>query len=146
MIRLIVAALLMLPPLAAHAESAREIVISGVRAVFIEPDVDAIKRIFSKDYIQHNPMFPNGPDVLIGFVENRPDNFKYEVGAVIADEGQGLVAVHFRTEGFGPKPLIGVDIFRVEDGLIVEHWDVVQEEAGQTVSGNPMWGPALDLR
>jgi predicted SnoaL-like aldol condensation-catalyzing enzyme len=49
--------------------------------------------------------------------------------------------VHGRYIGWGPKPLVGVDIFRIVDGLLREHWDVLQEEvpASQTKSGNPMF-------
>ena len=52
-----------------------------------------------------------------------------------------LVMVHGRYTGWGPKPLMAVDIFRVKDGKVVEHWDVMQEEvpADQTTSGNPMF-------
>jgi predicted SnoaL-like aldol condensation-catalyzing enzyme len=69
-----------------------------------------------------------------------PWNAHYEIGNVIA-EGD-LVAVHFRVVGFGPKPMVGVDILRIADGQIVEHWDVLQEEVTETVSGNPMFTPA----
>jgi predicted SnoaL-like aldol condensation-catalyzing enzyme len=49
--------------------------------------------------------------------------------------------VHGRYTGWGPKPMVAVDIFRVEDGKVAEHWDVMQEEvpAGRTASGNPMF-------
>jgi predicted SnoaL-like aldol condensation-catalyzing enzyme len=52
-----------------------------------------------------------------------------------------LVMVHGRYVGFGPKPMIAVDIFRVANGKLAEHWDVLQEEvpASATASGNPMF-------
>jgi predicted SnoaL-like aldol condensation-catalyzing enzyme len=70
-----------------------------------------------------------------------PDNFKYEPGMVVA-EGD-LVMVHGRYTGWGPKPMIAIDIFRVADGRVVEHWDVMQEEvpASETANGNPMFVP-----
>lgn len=127
------------------ADSVREIGLAGVRAVFIDRDVAAIDKLFAQDYIQHNPLFPNGNGVLKGFAQNMPDGFRYEIGNVIADEKTGMVAIHFRSSGgFGPKPRIGVDIFRVEKGKIVEHWDVLQEEVIETKSGNPMWTPSVD--
>jgi len=48
--------------------------------------------------------------------------------------------VHGRYVGFGPKPMIAVDIFRVANGKVAEHWDVLQEEVPEstTASGNPM--------
>jgi predicted SnoaL-like aldol condensation-catalyzing enzyme len=48
--------------------------------------------------------------------------------------------VHGRFTGNTPKPQIAVDIFRVIDGKITEHWDVLQEEV-DSASGNPMFDP-----
>ena len=132
-----------LAPTLSVAQSAKDIVLAGINAVFIERDVEAIDTYFSADYMQHNPMFPNGTGTLKGFASNMPEGAEYQIGNVIADEESGLVAVHFRGVGLGPKAMIGVDIFRVEDGKIVQHWDVVQEEVTETVSGNPMWTPAI---
>jgi predicted SnoaL-like aldol condensation-catalyzing enzyme len=52
-----------------------------------------------------------------------------------------LVMVHGRYTGWGPKPMIAVDIFRLKEGKVAEHWDVMQEEvsAANTTSGNPMF-------
>jgi predicted SnoaL-like aldol condensation-catalyzing enzyme len=49
--------------------------------------------------------------------------------------------IHGRYTGWGPKPLVAVDIFRVADGKVVEHWDVMQEEvpAAKTANGNGMF-------
>ena len=137
---LIVAAAIALAPSMTFAQSAKEIVLAGVDAVFVNPDVDAIDTYFSTEYTQHNPQFPNGLDVLRGFATQQPEGFAYEIGNVIADDTH--VAIHARVTGFGPTPMVVVDIFRVEDGLIVEHWDVLQPEVTETASGNPMWTPA----
>ena len=52
-----------------------------------------------------------------------------------------LVMVHGRYTGWGPKPMVAVDIFRVTDGKVVEHWDVMQEEVStaDTASGHAMF-------
>ena len=70
-----------------------------------------------------------------------PD-FKYEPGMIVA-EGE-YVMIHGRYTGWGPKPMVAVDIFRVVGGKLVEHWDVMQEEVpvSSTASGNPMFSPA----
>ena len=47
--------------------------------------------------------------------------------------------MHGRYTGMGPKVMVGVDIFRLENGKIVEHWDILQEEVAKTVSGNSMF-------
>jgi len=50
-----------------------------------------------------------------------------------------IVMAHGRSVGFGPKPMVGVDIYRVEDGRVAEHWDLLQEEVSPTSSGHPMF-------
>ena len=62
-------------------------------------------------------------------------------GLIVADED--FVIVHGRFSGFGlPVNWIAADIVRIEDGILVEHWDVIQDEATkeQSKSGNPMFG------
>ena len=73
-----------------------------------------------------------------GALGNLPADFKYEPGLVVA-EGD-FVTIHGRYFGWGPKPMVAVDIFSVANGKIAEHWDVMQEEvpAAQTASGNSM--------
>lgn len=141
---LVLGSLLALAPLSTFADTAKETAVTAMSAVFIDRDVVAIKNLFAEDYIQHNPQFPNGIGTLLGFAENMPKDLSYQIGNVHADADTGLVAIHFRVVGFGPKPLIGVDILRIEDGIVREHWDVLQEEVTETVSGNPMWTTAID--
>lgn len=67
-----------------------------------------------------------------------PD-FQYELGLAIADGD--IVMVHGRYIGWAAKPLLAVDIFRVQGGKLVEDWDVMQEEvpASETKSGRSMF-------
>lgn len=121
----------------AFAQTNKEIVVAGMKGLFITRDVSVIDKYWSPTYVQHNPAVPNGSEVLKGWVASLPANFKYEPGMVVA-EGD-LVMMHGRYTGMGPKAMIGVDIFRLANGKIVEHWDVLQEETAKTVSGNPMF-------
>lgn len=120
-------------------ESNKGFVVKAVTELFINRDVTAIDRYWADDYMQRNPMFPSGSAVIKRLFSNLPPGFKYEIGMVIA-EGD-LVAIHGRYSGLGPKPLIVVDIFRVKNGKIAEHWDVIQEEVLNTASGLPMFEP-----
>ncbi len=115
-----------------------ELVRTAITEVFINKDLSALERYWSENYIQHNPQVGNGRDALKGLMAMVPD-LKCELGAIT--EGGDLVMVHTRYTGFGPKPMVAVDIFRVKDGKLAEHWDVLQEEvpAGQTASKNPMF-------
>jgi len=136
----VIALALVATPALAAAETTKEFVTKAVTELFVDGDVTAIDRYWSEDYLQHNPNFPSGTEVIKGVFGNMPPNFKYEIGMVIAEDD--LVAIHFRVTGFGPEVLVGVDILRVEDGKIVEHWDVLQPEVTETVSGLPMFTPA----
>src|SRR5207244_503527 len=78
------------------------------------------------DYVQHNPVIPNGPQAIARLIPSLKSDLSYEFGMVVA-EGD-LVMVHGRYVGWGLKPLVAVDIFRVKDGKVVEHWDVMQDE------------------
>lgn len=127
--------------LANDTEANKHLVMQAMTELFINRDVSALKRYWGTPYIQHNPSIGDGTDDLPGMIAAAPPNFKYEPGMIVADGDK--VMIHGRYTGYGPKPLIAVDIFRVKDGKLVEHWDVLQEEvpAGQTKSGNPMFAP-----
>jgi predicted SnoaL-like aldol condensation-catalyzing enzyme len=122
-------------------ETNKEIVLKVLKGAFIERDPTVVDRYFVPKYMQHNPVIPSGAAAIAGLIPTLK-NLSYEIGMVVA-EGD-LVMVHGRYVGWGPKPLVAVDIFKVKDGKVVEHWDVMQEEvpAEKTASGNPMFSPA----
>jgi len=120
----------------------KEIVITALTELFIQRDVHAIERYWGTPYLQYNPGIPDGHDILRNIVENLGADFCYEPGLVIAEND--IVMVHGRYTGWGPNPLLAVDIFRVKEGKLVEHWDVMQEEVpvASTISGRSMFtGP-----
>lgn len=116
------------------------LVARAVTELFINKDVLALDRYWGPSYIQHNPHAPNGTEVLREFVSDPGNQLTYEMGMVIG-EGE-FVAVQGRYSGIAPRPIVAIDIFRVQGGRIVEHWDVVQDESSETTSGNPMFTPA----
>lgn len=120
-------------------EANTALVLAGIKGVFIDRDPSAVDRLFSADYRQHNPQIPNGPAAIKALLGNLSRDFKYEPGLVMADGD--YVSIHGRYTGWGPKPMIAVDIFRVANGKIAEHWDVMQEEvpAAQSANGNSMF-------
>lgn len=117
----------------------KELVKTALNAVFVERDISALDLYWGTPYIQHNPKVANGVDNLKKVVAALPSEFKYEMGMVMAMGN--FVMVHGRYTGWRPHPLIGVDIYRVRGGKLVEHWDVLQEEvaADKTVNGNRMF-------
>ena len=120
-------------------EANKALVLAGIKGVFIDRDPSAVDRLFSADNRQHNPQIPNGPAAIKALLANLSRDFKYEPGLVMANGD--YVSIHGRYTGWGPKPMIAVDIFRVANGKIAEHWDVMQEEvpAAQSAHGNSMF-------
>src|SRR5260221_5363413 len=117
-------------------EDAKQIALRALTGAFIDRDPSVVERYFAPDYINHTPDIPNGRTAIPALIASLSKDFSYEPGMVVA-EGN-LVMVHGRYVGWGPKPMVAVDIFRVRDGKLVEHWDVMQEEvpASATASGN----------
>lgn len=120
-------------------ESSKDFVVKAVTELFTNKDLTAIDRYWAESYMQRNPGLASTSAVLKEALKDMPANMTYEIGMVIADGD--LVAIHGRYTGWGPKPLIVVDIYRVENGKIAEHWDVGQEEVLETASGLPMFEP-----
>jgi predicted SnoaL-like aldol condensation-catalyzing enzyme len=123
-------------------QSNKALVLDAMTSLFQRHDASAVERLYSDDYIQHNPDIPQGRDALQGLVETLSPSVYYEPGLIIA-EGD-LVAIHGRIRGWADEPQVVVDIFRVEGGKLVEHWDVLQNEVPATagVAGLSMFDPA----
>lgn len=120
------------------ARSNKEIVLEVLKRAFIDRDPTVVEQYFGNNYKQHNPLIPDGPSAIAAMIPTLT-GLTYELGMSVADGD--LVMVHGRYTGWGPKPMVAVDIFRVESGKVVEHWDVMQEEvpAANTASGNAMF-------
>lgn len=118
--------------------SNKQIVLEVLKRAFIERDPTVVEQFFAANYKQHNPLIPDGPSAIAKMIPTLT-GLTYEPGMAVADDD--LVMVHGRYTGWGPKPMVAVDIFRVENGKVVEHWDVMQEEvpAANTASGNAMF-------
>jgi predicted SnoaL-like aldol condensation-catalyzing enzyme len=117
----------------------KDLVRTAMADLFGRRDLTALERYWDPGYIQHNPRMPNGTDFFRKMIPSLPPHFAYEQGLVVED-GEFVVA-HGRYVGWGEKTMIGVDIFRVRNGKLVEHWDVIQEEvpASASLSGNAMF-------
>jgi|ERR1700694_2465602 predicted SnoaL-like aldol condensation-catalyzing enzyme len=122
-------------------EKNKALVLRAFDTLFNKRDYAAAERFWSPKYIQHSAHIAPGREGLFALIKSIPPTLKYEAGTIVA-EGN-FVIVHGRFSGFGaPANWIAADIVRIEDGILVEHWDVIQDEATeeQSKSGAPMFG------
>ncbi len=122
-------------------EENKALVLEAFDALFNKRDYEAAARYWSPNYVQHSAHIGPGREGLFDLVKSLPPTLAYEPGLIVAD-GE-FVIVHGRFSRFGrPVNWIAADILRVEDGLLVEHWDVIQDEATreQSRSSLPMFG------
>ena len=122
-------------------EANKRIVLDFYDAVVNRKDFGVASAHLGDDYRQHNPLVADGPEGLRAFIAFLREEFpesRSEVMRVIA-EGS-LVALHIHSvripKGHGRAI---VDIFRVEDGKIVEHWDVIQDIPTESANPNGMF-------
>ena len=122
-------------------EKNKALVLEAFDTLFNKRHYAAAEKYWSPNYIQHSAHIEPGREGLFNLIKSIPPTLKYEPGVIIADGD--FVIVHGRFSGFGqPVSWIAADILRIEDGILVEHWDVIQDEAtrGSSKSGLPMFG------
>src|SRR5215831_4730711 len=124
-------------------EQNKKLVLTAFDTLFNKRDYAAAEKYWSPDYIQHSAHIERGREGLFNLVKSLPPALKYEPGTIVADGD--FVIVHGRFSGFQPVNWIAADILRIEDGILVEHWDVIQDEATkeQSKSGLPMFGESF---
>jgi predicted SnoaL-like aldol condensation-catalyzing enzyme len=116
-------------------------VLEAFDTLFNRRDYAAAEKYWSPRYIQHSAHIAPGREGLFNLIKSLPPTLKYERGTIVA-EGD-FVIVHGRFSDFGlPVNWIAADILRIQDGILVEHWDVIQDEATckSSKSGLPMFG------
>jgi predicted SnoaL-like aldol condensation-catalyzing enzyme len=122
----------------------KALVLEAFDTLFNERDYEAAQRYWSPDYIQHSAHIAPGRSGLFNLIKSMPPTLKYEPGMIVADGD--LVIAHGRFSGFGaPVNWIAADILRIDGWVLVEHWDVIQDEATQeqSKSGMPMFGDSF---
>ena len=127
-------------------ERNKALVLEAFDALFNRRDYAAAERFWSPGYIQHSAHIAPGREGLFTLVRGLPATLKYEPGVIVADGD--FVIVHGRFSGFGtPANWIVADILRIEDGVLAEHWDVIQDEATQEQSKSkaPMFGSSFPV-
>jgi len=116
----------------------KKIIGAFAESVFVEKNLSTVDRYMRSDYIQHNPLVKQGAigfkDFFSAWFASVPD-WRYSLKKIIADESE--VWVHGTYAGTLEKDWLGitasgqkysfdaVDIFRLENGKLAEHWDVM---------------------
>ena len=122
------------------AEQLRALVLDAFDTLFNKRDYAAAERFWSPTYIQHSAHIEPGREGLFELVMASPPEMRYENALIVANGD--YVMLHGRFTNIGqPANWIAADIVRIEDGLLAEHWDVIQDEATreESKSGLPMF-------
>jgi predicted SnoaL-like aldol condensation-catalyzing enzyme len=122
-------------------ETNMALVLEAFDTLFNKRDYKAAERFWSPNYVQHSAHIGPGREGLFDLTKSAPATLRYEHGAIAADKD--LVIVHGRFSGQGrPRSWIAADVVRIADGVLAEHWDVLQDEAtnAESQSGRPMFG------
>ena len=121
-------------------ERNKEIAAIAYQRIFGDLDTTAADEYITKDFIQHNPTIPDGPEGVKGLLQmlisqgvpKQKIDFKH-----IAAEGD-TVFLHSRYEMAG-KEWRFIDIYRMENGKLAEHWDAMMPMPDETANNNPMF-------
>jgi predicted SnoaL-like aldol condensation-catalyzing enzyme len=127
-------------------ETNKALVLEAFDTLFNKRDYKAAERFWSPYYIQHSAHIAPGRDGLFNLIKSAPAALRYEPGVILADKE--YVIVHGRFSGHGrPRNWIAADILRIADGVLAEHWDVLQDEATkeESQSGFPMFGTTFPV-
>ena len=141
----VVAALLFVPPTfaadAAQMEANKKTVRALYEAALNKKDFDEASKYLGPRYTQHNPSAKDGPDGLkgfIGFLKDKFPNNHSEIKRIFADGDYVIVHVHAVREP-GTRGNAIIDIFKLENGKVVEHWDAVQPIPETSANNNTMF-------
>jgi predicted SnoaL-like aldol condensation-catalyzing enzyme len=102
---------------------------------------EAVERYVGDRYVQHNPQAADGPEAFIGFVRwyrGEHPELHVDIKRTVA-EGDLVVTHSLLTTGPDDRGTAAADLFRVEDGRIVEHWDVLQPVPETSANDNTMF-------
>ncbi|WP_025034891.1 nuclear transport factor 2 family protein [Bradyrhizobium sp. DOA9] len=125
----------------AQEEANRQTVLAFYEKGLNQKDADAALAYVGNRYVQHNPTAPDGPEgfrKFIGFLREKFPNSRSEIKRSFAEGDFVILHVHAVREP-GTRGRAIVDIFKLENGKIVEHWDVVQDIPENPANGNTMF-------
>ncbi|GIL26464.1 nuclear transport factor 2 family protein [Actinocatenispora comari] len=122
-------------------ERNKQTVLAFYEAAINRKDADAAVRLVGDRYVQHNPRIADGVDGLRAFVAQLRETFpqlRAEVRSLLAD-GDRVVGHVYGVRVPGQPGTAIIDIFRLADGKLVEHWDVMQPIPAESANDNGMF-------
>lgn len=129
------------PATTAVEERNKETVIAFYNAAINDKDFEAASAYLGDEYIQHNPIAADGPEGLRAFLDFAKENlgtFKVEIKRAFADGDYVILHVHAKRDADDRGSAV-MDIFRLENGKVVEHWDVIQPIPETAMNDNTMF-------
>jgi predicted SnoaL-like aldol condensation-catalyzing enzyme len=118
----------------------KQIVTNAYQRIFGDLDASAVDDCMSKDFVQHNPTIADGPEgvkqLLQRLASQGVPKQKIDFRHVVADGD--VVMLHSRYEMAG-KEWRFIDIYRVENGKLAEHWDAMMQAPDARANSNPMF-------
>lgn len=123
------------------AEANKKTVLAFYEAALVQRDTDAAVKYLGSKYIQHNPVAPDGVEGVKGLIKFLAEKFPNRTSVIKRVVAQGdLVVLHVHAKS-SPEDRGNaiVDIFRLENGKIVEHWDVMQPVPEKSANTNTMF-------
>ena len=116
-------------------------VLEAFDTLFNKRDYAAAEGFWSPNYLQHSAHIGPGRDGLFDLIKAAPHDLLYENSLAMAEGDYVILHGRFSNNGL-PANWVAADIVRLQDGLLAEHWDVLQNEAtkAQSLSGLPMFG------
>ena len=140
-IPIVILALSAAPACAADLEANKKTVQAFYEAGLNKKDFEAAAKFFGPKYIQHNPGAPDGIEgfkTFVNFLREKFPNSRSEIKKTFAEGDYVILHVHAVREP-GTRGRAIVDIFRLENGKIVEHWDVAQDIPEKMPHNNGMF-------
>jgi len=117
-------------------------VLEAFDTLFNKRDFEGALKFWSPDYIQHSAHIPPGREGLFDLIRAVPETMRYENQLIVANGDYVILHGRFSGLGDGVANWIAADIVRLENGVLAEHWDVIEDEVtrAQSKSGHPMFG------
>lgn len=122
-------------------EANKKMVVEFYEKAINDKDFEAASQYLGSRYTQHNPLAADGPEGLKGFLAFLKSNFpqsRSEIKRVFADGDYVILHVHSVREP-GTRGRAIVDIFKIENGKVVEHWDAIQDIPETAANSNGMF-------